>query len=59
MSPRFDADVFRCVGGMTFPAAPLLKSLFIETPASEMRRSDAFYHFWHHVKQQYGHSAVI
>lgn len=59
MSHRFDPDVFRCVGGMTFQAASLLKSLFIEMPVSEMRWRVAFYHFWHDVKQQYGHSAVI
>lgn len=56
MPPRFDPDVFRCVGGMAFQAASLLKSLFIEMPVASKR---TFYHFWHDVKQQYGHSAVI
>lgn len=56
MSPCLDPDVFRCVGDMTFQAASLLKSLLIEMLVASKR---TFYYFWHDVKQQYGHSAVI
>lgn len=37
MSPRFDPDGFRCVGGMTFQAASLLKSPLMEMPVASKR----------------------